>query len=82
MPTISADLINNVFVSAEQTGNGSAQNIPHGLARVPSLVLVVPTDTAPATAGVYTVTEGSHDAVNCVVTVTSGKKYKVLAWGY
>lgn len=68
------------FQSAEQTGNGAAQNIAHGLGRVPSFVVVVPTDTAPATAGVYTMTEGSHDATNVVVTVTSGKKYIVLAW--
>ena len=24
----------------------------------------------------------AHDATNIVVTVTSGKKFKVLAWGY
>lgn len=68
-----------LFVSTEQTGNGSAQNIAHGLGAVPSKVLIVPTDTAPATTGVYTATEGAHDSTNVVVTVTSGKKYKVLA---
>lgn len=67
------------FKSAEQTGNGSAQNVAHGLGFVPSLVLVIPTDTAPATAGAYTMTEGAHDATNCVVTVTTGKKYVVYA---
>jgi len=69
-----------VFQSAEQTGTGSSQNVAHGLAQVPQVVLITPTDTAPATAGVYTVTEGAHDATNVVVTVTSGKKFKVTAY--
>ena len=82
MPTIPEALLNTVFVSTEQTGTGSTQNVAHGLARVPSLVVIIPTDTAPATTGQYTATEGTHDATNVVVTVTSGKKFKVLAWGY
>lgn len=69
-----------VFVSTEQTGTGAPQNIAHGLGAVPSAVLVVPTDLAPATTGDYTVTEGAHDATNVVVTVTASKKFKVLAW--
>lgn len=68
-----------VFISAEQTGTGAAQSIAHGMGVVPRAVLIVPTDTAPATVGVYTATEGAHDATNVVVTVTSGKKYKVAA---
>jgi hypothetical protein len=67
------------FASTEQTGTGSAQNIPHGMGVVPKAVFCIPTDTSPATAGVFTVTEGAHDATNCVVTVTAGKKFKVLA---
>lgn len=69
-----------VSISTEITGNGSAQNFAHGLGVVPSFVVVVPTDTAPATTGAYTVTEGTHTSTNAVVTVTSGKKYKVLAF--
>ena len=69
-----------VFISTEQTGNGSAQNVAHGLGATPAGVLIVPTDTAPATTGAYTVTEGTHTSTNVVVTVTSGKKYKVFAW--
>lgn len=68
------------FVSTEQTGNGSAQNIAHGLGAIPAAVLVVPTDLTAATVGQYSAVEGSHDATNVVVTVTTGKKYKVLAW--
>lgn len=69
-----------MFVSTEQTGNGSAQSIAHGLGVTPAKVLVIPTDTAPATTGAYTATEGSHTSTNVVVTVTSGKKYKVVAF--
>lgn len=69
-----------VFVSAEQTGTGSEQNVAHGLGATPSAVFVAPTDTAPATAGDYTVSEGTHDGTNVKVTVTTGKKFKVLAW--
>ena len=82
MPTIPDALLNTLFISTEQTGTGSAQNIPHGLQRAPSVVFIAPTDTSPATVGQYTVTEGTHDSTNVVVTVTSGKKFKVLAWGY
>ncbi len=82
MPTLPEALLNTIFVSTEQTGTGSTQNIAHGLARAPSVVFIAPTDTSPATVGQYTVTEGTHDATNVIVTVTSGKKFKVLAWGY
>jgi hypothetical protein len=68
-----------LFISTEQTGTGSAQNIAHGLGIVPTKVFVAPTDLSPATVGQYTVAEGAHDGTNVVVTVTTGKKYKVLA---
>jgi hypothetical protein len=70
----------NVFKSTEQTGTGSAQNIAHGLGTTPSLVLVYPTDTNVATTGAYVITEGSHTSTNVVVTVTTGKKYRVVAF--
>jgi len=69
-----------VFISTEQTGNGGSQSIAHGLGATPSKVLVVPTDLTPATAGEYVVVEGVHTSTNVVVTVTTGKKFKVLAW--
>lgn len=68
-----------IFISAEQTGTGSPQNIAHGLGVIPFKVFVAPTDLTPATVGSYAVTEGSHDATNVVVTVTTSKKFKVLA---
>lgn len=80
MPSIAGLNMNGVFVSTEQTGTGSAQNIAHGLGVVPAAVFVSPTDTAPATTGAYTITEGTHTAVNCIVTCTSNKKYKVIAF--
>ena len=70
----------SVFKSSEQTGTGGAQDIAHGLAVTPGLVMVFPTDLTPGTDGDYVVTEGSHGSTNVVVTVTSGKKYMVVAF--
>ena len=67
------------FVSAEQTGTGATQNVAHGLGFVPSRVFVTYTDLTPATAGSVNVTYGSHTSTNVVVTVTSGKKFLVVA---
>jgi predicted RecA/RadA family phage recombinase len=69
----------SVFQSTEQTGTGGAQNVAHGLGAVPRAVTVFPTDLTPATLGSYVVTLGAHTTTNCVVTVTSGKKYMVVA---
>ena len=72
-----------VFVSAEQTADGTAQSIAHGLGYTPSRVLVVVTGGHDGAGGAGTqfptITEGTHDATNVVVTVTAGAKYKVLA---
>lgn len=68
-----------MFVSTEQTGTGAPQNVAHGLGVTPSEVLVIPTDTAPATVGDYTAIEGAHDSTNVIVTVTLSKKFKVWA---
>lgn len=70
----------SVFKSTEQTGTSSAQNIAHGLGVTPGLVMVFPTDTNVATTGDYIVTEGTHTTTNVVVTVTTGKKFKVVAF--
>lgn len=64
------------FKSTEQTGNGSEQDVAHGLGRTPSLVLVIPSE---ATGGTDDYAEGTHDGTNVKVTATSGAKYKVLA---
>lgn len=69
-----------MFMSTEQTGTGSSQNVAHGLGQIPEGIVVYPTDTAPATTGAYTMVEGTHTTTNVVVTVTSGKKFKVFAF--
>ncbi len=69
-----------IFISAEQTGTGAAQNIPHGLPFTPGIVFAQLTG-GPATYTQPTITIGASDATNCVVTVTSGWKYRVEALG-
>lgn len=69
-----------VFKSSELTGTGVAQNTAHGLGSVPALVIVYPTDTSAATEGVYVSSEGTHTSTEVVVTVTNGKKYRVVAF--
>jgi len=61
------------FLSAVQTGNA------HGLGAVPAGVLISCADNS-GSSNVFTVAEGTHDATNVKVTVTTGAKYKVLAW--
>jgi len=74
-------IANLVFVSSEQTGNGSAQNVAHGLGVVPSKVLISVTELPDAAAETgFDVAEGAHDATNVVATVTNTVKYKVLAF--
>lgn len=67
----------SVFLSDEVTGNGSAQSTAHGLGTTPSLVFAIPSDL---TGGVLAVTYGTHTSTNAIVTVTSGEKYRVVAF--
>lgn len=73
--SISADEL-AMFVSTEQTGNGSAQNVAHGLGTTPTTVLVVPSLNKDGADCSWAFTKGS---TNVVVTATSGAKYFVLA---
>ena len=67
-----------VFVSAEVTADAGAQSTAHSLGYVPARILVSITDSNNAADNV--ITEGTHTATNCVVTVApSGAKYKILA---
>lgn len=71
----------SVFVSSEQTGTGSSQNVAHGLGVTPSKVLIAVTELPDAAAETgFDVAEGTHDATNVVVTVTNTVKFKVLAF--
>lgn len=69
-----------IFISAETTSTGSAQNIAHGLGVIPSGILVVPTEHNAGLAGGYDVAEGTHTTTNVVVTVNASQKFKVFAW--
>lgn len=70
-----------LFVSAETTATGAAQNVAHGLGVAPTKVFVALTEH-PGTpdTGAFDVAEGSHDATNVVLTVTINTKFKVLAY--
>lgn len=73
-----ADNLSGAFVSSETTGTGSSQNVAHGLGRTPTKVLISLTEFSSGTN--VDVAEGSHTSTNVVVTVTSGVKFKVLAF--
>lgn len=65
-----------MFSSTEVTGNGSAQNTAHGLGATPTMVWATVTEDGGTG---FDVAPGSHDATNCVYTVTNGVKYRVYA---
>lgn len=65
------------FMSEPVTGNGAAQNTAHGFGTIPTLTYAVPVDL---TGGVYAVIHGTHTTTNCVFTVTTGEKYRVVAF--
>jgi hypothetical protein len=65
------------FLSAEVTGNGSAQSTAHGLATIPTLVFAIPSNM---TAGAFVVAYGTHTTTDAVVTVTNGEKYRIVAF--
>lgn len=68
----------DLFMSTEQTGTGSPQNVAHGLGAAPSVVFVSFTEFN-GDDGAHDIAEGTHTATNIVLTVTSGAKFKVLA---
>ena len=65
------------------TGTGSPQNFAHGLGSTPTRVTVTVysghNGSGAAGTQVPTITEGTHDATNCVVTCTAGATYVVHA---
>lgn len=65
------------FMSEPVTGNGAAQNTAHGFGTIPTLTYAVPVDL---TGGVYAVIHGTHTTTNCIFTVTTGEKYRVVAF--
>lgn len=67
----------SVFLSTEQTGSGSAQNVAHGFGTVPALAFAIPSDHS---GGPFAITYGTHTTTNVVVTVTNNEKYRVVAF--
>lgn len=65
------------FMSEPVTGNGAAQNTAHGFGTIPTLTYAVPVDL---TGGVYAVIHGTHTTTNSIFTVTTGEKYRVIAF--
>lgn len=66
------------FLSAQQTGTGSSQNIAHGLGVTPNLVFAIPDDIGGG--GVFAVSYGTHTSTNAVVTFSNGQKYRVVVF--
>jgi hypothetical protein len=64
------------FMANAKTGTGSVQAVAHGLGVVPSFVTVIFTGSTTAQAVVY----GGHTSTNCVVTVTSGAVFDIIAF--
>jgi hypothetical protein len=64
-----------IFNSTEQTGDGTAQSIAHGLGVEPAIVRIT-FSSIPEGGATYTYTKGS---TNVNVTATTGAKYFVVA---
>ena len=67
------------FLSAEQTGTGSAQDVPHTLGKTPESVIAFLTG-GPASYTQPTITLGTHTAADLIATVTTGWKYRLAAF--
>lgn len=78
----SASKVIGKFSSTVLTGTGAVQNVPHGIGVTPTLVLVSPYDNTASGTSPFTfqIAEGSHTSTNVVVTVTSGLKFKIIAF--
>jgi hypothetical protein len=68
------------FLSAEQTGTGSAQSIPHTLGKTPESVMAMLTG-GPASYTQPSIVLGTHTATDLIATVPLNWKYRLLAQG-
>lgn len=68
------------FISNEQTADGMAQDIAHGLGVDPAAVLVVPSSNAGLMDAEFDIAYVT-DETNVTVTATNGLTYYVMAWG-
>lgn len=72
----------NWYQSGKVTADGTAQSNAHGLGRVPTVVIVTPTDGnngAGAAGTEFTNVGWTVTATDVVVTGTSGGKYTIVA---
>jgi len=74
------------FKSTEQTGDGTEQDIPHGLldadfnARVPLLVWTELSSINADFAGNVSIVQGTHDATNIKITATNDADFKYFVY--
>lgn len=66
----------SMFLSTEQTGTGSEQDIAHGMGAIPTISLAFFTELDGNAADLA---YGTHTSTNVKITATSGQKYRVLA---
>lgn len=67
------------FLSAEQTGTGSPQDVPHGLGVTPTVVFFFITGDSRASWAAISIVEGVHDETNLKVTVTADILFRAFA---
>lgn len=83
---ITASTAGEVKVLDEAIGTGAPQNVAHGLGKTPTYVgfcvsRVPDTGYGGGSGTPYTITEGTHNATNVVVTVTAGIRFKTVVVG-
>ena len=73
-----------LFISSVQIGTGSPQDIAHTLGVIPAGVIISPYNNFEVDGvfgGQFSIVEGSHTAMDIVVTATASLQYKILAYG-
>lgn len=77
-PTAEGFYGSGIFISNETSGTGASQTIAHGLGSAPAHVIVAVTEFLSSQS--VDVAEGTHTTTNVVLTVTTGVKFKVIAF--
>lgn len=70
----------SIFLSDELTGTGSSQSTAHSLGTTPTLCFAVVTEVGNGAASGVDIAYGTHTSTNAVFTVTSGIKYRIVAF--